>query len=108
MIDPNFVMKQGRVLDETIRENARLNKRIAKLREALGVMLDHYWEYRKNDGAWEFTDEIAQKYQDELVEGGGDEEDRLIKKLLNEPQSLRTAKILIKEIVSLKGGADEE
>jgi len=42
---------------------------VRRLREALGNMLDFYWGYRKNDGAHEITDELAQKYQDELIEG---------------------------------------
>lgn len=50
-----------------------LHKRIAEFREALGAMLDYYWDYRKMHGAFEITDEIAQKYQDELIEGDTDD-----------------------------------
>ena len=45
-----------------------LEEQVMRTQEALGNMLDYYWGYRKNHGAHEITDDLAQKYQDELVE----------------------------------------
>lgn len=100
-------------------ENEQLEKRITEMENDLETLIKYIAQVDTQNALNSLNDrgvylrddakELTAKYGffDYWKEGGGDEEDRLIKKLLNEPQSLRTAKILIKEIVSLKGGGDE-
>ena len=52
MIDPNFTVKQGQAVDDLLRENADLRRKLDEAREVIRPFATSYWAVSVDENGW--------------------------------------------------------